>query len=244
MKRVGLLAVPGFCVLCAACSGGTPPPASTPPAPVASQAPPPVAQVEPADAGPADVEAPKAKPAPAGGRPMAVLEGVTQPTTIASGGAIMRLDTGAELRVPVDSLLEPRNILMIVDKKARASAGKIGDVFDITVQTPGLQYRIGEEATSAPIKTQGGPFVIKLPLPAGTKSASMAIETVTVDPKKTGKAALKSSWHVVSMTKIEEADQGNKAVFEMDELPDGHVHLTSAKPTPKEEPGASATPKP
>jgi hypothetical protein len=237
MKRAGWLAAPGLWFLYAACSGGSPPPASTAPTPVAQQAPAPasaapVVQVEPPDSGSADAAAAKAKPAPASGRSMVRLEGMTTPQTIASGGAIMILDNGAELRIPVDSLLEARNILMTVDRKGRPSAGKVGDVFDITVQVPGLQYRIGEEAASTPVKTQGGPFVIKLPLPAGTKSASLAIETVTIDPKKTGKAAQKSTWKVVSMTKIEEADTGNKAVFEMDELPDGHVHLTTAAPTP------------
>jgi hypothetical protein len=200
--------------------------------------------VEPADAGAADAAAPKAKPEPAAGRPMAVLEGMNVPQTIATGGAIMRLDSGGELRIPVDALLEPRNILIIADKKARASAGKIGDVYDITVQVPGMQYKIGEESASAPIRTQGLPFVIKLPLPGGAKSASLAIETVTIDPKKTGKAAQKSTWNVVSMTKLEEADTGNRAVFELDELPDGHVHLTTAKPAPKPEPAAAAPPKP
>jgi hypothetical protein len=235
MKRSRWLAAPGLWILMAACSGGTPPPAEAPPIPSAAPAPPPAPMVEAADAAPPDAAAEKPKPTPAAGRPMAVLEGMTEPQTIASSGAIMRLENGAELRVPVDALLDPRNVLIAVDKKMRGSAGKIGDVYDITVQIPGMQYKIGEEAASAPIKTQGSPFVIKLPLGKAT-SANLAIETVTMAKKKTGKETPKSTWSVVPMTKLEESDQGNKAVFEIEELPDGHVHLTSAKPTPKEEP--------
>jgi hypothetical protein len=61
-----------------------------------------------------------------------------------------------------------------------------------------------------------------------------------METKKGGKSVPKSAWRVVSMTKLEEADKGNKAVFEVDELPDGHVHLTTAKATPKDEPAQGA----
>ena len=80
---------------------------------------------------------------------------------------------------------------------------------------------------SNPVASSGKPFVLKLPLPKGTDKANLAIESV--QPGAKGRS--KSTWRVIPMTKLETSDDGNRAVFEIRELPDAHVYLTSQDPT-------------
>jgi hypothetical protein len=234
MRRATLAAAPIMFILYMACGGGTPPAAAPPsPPPEASEkpvaAPEKTSEPEAKDAGaPVASAEPTSKRPSATGRPMAIYNGVSQPTTVGSDGAVFRLDNGAELRIPSRALLDPRNILFVVDKKARASAGKIGEVYDVAIQMPDAAFRVGEETLSQPYTSHGDPFVIKLPLPQGTQSASIAIENIVLEPKTNRQ---KSMWSVGAMTKMETADAGNKAVFELQNLPDGHVHLTTSAPT-------------
>jgi len=163
------------------------------------------------------------KPAPAG-TPAPVFEESSAPVTVGVLGAVFRF-SGGELRMPAQSLSGPKNVLFIVDKKAKGSAGKLGQVFLIHLQTPEKEFVLGQDQPSAPESTLSGPFVIKLPLPAGTESANLAVETIAID-EKTKKP--KSTWAVVPMTKKETADTGNRAVFELNSCPDGRIHLTSS----------------
>jgi hypothetical protein len=80
---------------------------------------------------------------------------------------------------------------------------------------------------SHPVASSSDPFIIKLPLPKGVDKANLAIESVENDAK----GRLKSSWRVIPMTKLETSDDGNRAVFEVRELPDAHVYLTNQDPS-------------
>jgi hypothetical protein len=166
------------------------------------------------------------KPPPAGS-PAPTFEDSASPVTVGVLGAIFRV-SGAELRIPAQSLASPRNVLFVVDKKSKGSAGKLGQVFQILLQTPEREFVLGQDQPSAAEPTSSSPFIVKLPLPNGTESANLAVETISVD-EKTKK--MKSAWAVVPMTKKETADTGNRAVFELNACPDGRVHLTSSAPT-------------
>jgi len=236
MSKVLRYASPVVFLVIAACGGGPTPEAQVP-APKATQsaAPEPVKTATPTetpDAAAPEAAAP-AKPKPAAGAVVPIYSGVTEPQTVGSIGAVFRLDDGAELRIPSGWFNATRNIIFMVDKKSKGTTGKIGVVYEIHVQMPDTQFRMGEESPSQPVTTQSDPFVVKLPLPKGTESAGVAIETITADAKTKRN---KSAWAVVAQTKVETADSGNKAVFEINTLPDGRIHLTtqaaSAAPAP------------
>jgi hypothetical protein len=150
------------------------------------------------------------------------------PTTIGADGAVFRFSSGLELRIPPLALSEARNVLVVEDPRAKGQKGRLGAVYTIEIGVPGQEYGPGQHA-SEPYTSRGGdPFVLKLPLPAGVKSANLASETVSKDAKS--KAAT-SSWSITAMTKHESADPHDRAVFELPVLPDGHVHLTTEAPS-------------
>jgi hypothetical protein len=219
-----------------ACGGGTPKPAEPEPAPTAAPkpaetAPPPASsqeepKTEPQDAGTPDAEAKKPR---GSGAPLTVYTDQTQPTTIAWGGGIFRISaTGAELRIPSGAINEARNIIFWVNKKNRGYKGRIGEVYELRAQVPEREYVVGQESPSQPLPTAGDPFVLKLPLPAGKDSANLAVERVEQDART---HRTKSAWTVVPMTKMETADPANRAVFELNTIPDANVHLTTEAPT-------------
>jgi hypothetical protein len=223
MHQILRYASPVVFVIVAACGGNTPPPTTTP-VPTAEPVPEPVATAtEVAEAGAPEAEAPK-KPSMASGAVVPIYQGVTESQTIGSIGAVFRTDDGAELRLPGGWFDKPRNVIFTVDKKAKGTTGKLGNVYIIQVQMPDTQYRMGEENPSQTIESQSDPFIVKLPLPKGTDKASLAIETITADPKTKKN---KSTWAFVAQNKTETADTGDKAVYEITTLPDGHVHLSS-----------------
>jgi hypothetical protein len=213
----------------AACGGGTPPaqtPDEAPPKPAAALPAAAESAAPAASAAAPKAEAPKKAEAP--GKPLATYEHQTQPVTIGRDGAIIRADNGGELRIPSDSIIEPRNILLIVDRKGKSSAGRIGEVYNLPVVLPNAQYKVGEELPSEPYETANGtPFVLNLPLPAGAMSASLAIEKVSLDAKK----KMTSTWTIVAMKSVESGDKASRAVFEITALPGAHVHLTTAAPS-------------
>jgi hypothetical protein len=153
---------------------------------------------------------------------MAIYDNPTGPVTVGFDGAVVRSGR-AELRIPPGALTSPRNIVFMVDRNSRGHTGKIGDVYSLEVQVPNEQYEVGDARRSNPEPTGGNPFQLKLPLPAGRDSANLAVESVAVNEKGRGK----STWIVIAMTKPESADTGNRAVFELANLPDAHVHLTT-----------------
>lgn len=227
MKRSGLIwACPVMVfVLAAACGGSTPPPAEPKPEPAVTTPPPPpepepVAE-EKKPAEPEEAPPPKEDTGPK--RPLATYNSPTGPVTVGLDGAVVRLANGAELRIPGGSLNVARNVGFSVDSRFRGDTGKIGDAYLIEVQVPDRKYEMGEAHVSRPHPTSGDNFIIKLPLPAGKDAANLAVETVEMDAKNKGK----STWTIVAQTKLESADTGNKAVFEIKLLPDAHVHLTT-----------------
>lgn len=219
MKWSGLIwACPIIVTLAAACGGGTPP--AEQPKPEPTVAPPP--EPEPA-ADPADAAAPEAAPEePKQTRPLAIYPNPDGPVTVGLDGAVIRLG-GAELRLPGGSMASARNVWFKVDSRYKGGPGQIGDVYLIEVQLPDHKYQVGEARASRAHPTSGDPFILKLPLPAGKESANLSVETVEVDDKGRGK----STWVVIAQTKVETADTGNRVVFEMSQLPDAHVHLTT-----------------
>lgn len=235
MSRVLRCTIPvGFVFLFGACSGN--PPTTATPDKVPSTKPDTSAEPatpEPAASGGTDAGQPEAATGPkvlkgASGRVVPTYTGTNQPTTVGTDGAVFRTDDGAELRIPTGWFREPRNVLFVIDRKGRATTGKIGNLYEIHVQRPDIQYTIGAESPSETIQSMSDPFVLKLPLPGGTNSANLAVETLIADPKS---KKPKSTWAVAGMSKLETADSGNKAVFEITLLPDGHVHLTTSAPT-------------
>lgn len=230
-----------------ACGGSTPPPNASPPAPEpVSPVAPPAAEPEPAEAH-ADGGAPEAAAEPAaeakdapsagskdspaagskdsaapasdeiklvttaGGRPMVQYaddKGVT--TTLGANGGILKVGN-ATLRVPDGSLRDGMNVTFSIDAKTRGPAGSVGAV-----------YKIGPQ-----VRSSGAKFQIVLPVPAGAKSPSFALEVEQKD-EKTGKA--KTSWEVVAPTKIFTGNEPVVALLEVDALFDGHVTLTTAHP--------------
>ncbi len=175
----------------------------------------------------AEQPADEAKPKTASGRPLAIYEGQTGPMTVAFDGAAFRLE-GAEIRIPTGALRDARNIVFTVDKKVKGAPGKVGVVYLIDIQMPERQYVLGQDTQSRTETSRSTPFIIKLPLPAGVSSGNLAVESVTND-EKTNKP--RSSWSVYGMTKLESSDGGNRAVFEVPVLPDGHMHVTTSQPT-------------
>lgn len=211
-----------------ACGGSTPPPeepAAPPPPPVVNE-PKPSLPPEAANEEKVDEKAEaQDKEEPRSTRPKATFFDPAEPVTIGFDGAVFRLEGGAELRIPAGALANPRNVLFAVNKKARGTTGKIGDVYVIQLTVPNTQIDLAQARPSSPIDSNSDPFVIKLPIPSNGSSGNLAVETVSVEK---GKA--KSQWSVIAQTKLETADEGNKAVFEVQQLPDGTVHLTTSAP--------------
>lgn len=211
----------------AGCAGATPAPAPEAPAPEPASLPEPAGD-ELHDAGQLDAEAALPKEPPAPRRPLAIYENAAQLTTTGGDGAVFRLPGGVELRIPTNALKTPYNILLQPDKKAKGQKGKLGEVYLLELQVPNKEYFPGDvEASLECASFTGEPFIIKLPLPAGTTSASLAVESVSVD-EKTKKPQY--SWTVVPMTRSESYEAGYRAVFEFQSLPDGRLHLTSEAP--------------
>jgi hypothetical protein len=227
MSKILRYASPVVFMLVAACGGGTPQPTepSVPKTP-ATSAPEPASSApaaEPVEAGAPEAAAPK-KPGMASGQVVPIYQGATEAQTIGTIGAVFRTDDGAELRIPGGWFNAPRNVLFAGAKKGKSTTGKLGNVYEIHVQMPDTTFRMGEENPSQIITSQSDPFIIKLPLPKGTESASLAVETISQDPKTKRN---KSTWTFGSQTKLETADTGNRAVFELTTLPDGNLHLSS-----------------
>ena len=225
MKRNGLIwACPVLVLSLVACGGSTPPPEEPKPQPpVAAPAPEP----EPtAEAKPETPPPEEDKPEPKDRRPLAVYNDPTEPVTVGFDGAVIRLEGGAELRIPSGSLGTPRNIFFTVNKKHKGGQGKLGDVYALQAQIPNQQVQVSDARASRPMPSSGDAFVVKLPIPGNSESANLAVESVELDDKGRGK----STWTVIARTKVETADAGNKAVFELTQLPDAHVHLTTRDP--------------
>jgi hypothetical protein len=212
-----------------ACGGPTPPAAPSgamsaapsapaPPAPPADSAPPTASAAPSADV-------PAKKPPRRSGPPMVVAEDDKENTSLFGiSGGVIRIAQKAELVVPREALAESlmftfglntgKNQLKVTPYK-----GFIGDLYRVGVRK--------EEAPTQPfpVSSSAGPFLVKLPVPKGTKVANLAIIALVE-----GKGA---KYSVVASKAIEEGASGPVAVIELPSLVgDGLVHLTSAAPTP------------
>jgi len=213
-------------VLSLVACGGSSPPAEEPkvPPPVVAPSPEPEPVAEPATVTP---PAEDAKPEPREPRaPIAVIENPAGPVTVGYNGAVFRLDGGAELRVPYGAFARAQNIVFSIDSKHKGDQGKVGDVFLVQTEVPDSSIQVAVVRASRPVRSSGDPFVLKLPIPGNSDIGNLAVETVEVDDKGRGK----STWTVVARSKLETADTGNRAVFELPQLPDGHVHVTTRSP--------------
>ena len=206
-----------------ACGGSSPPPEE--PTPTLSEVAPPPEPEPTAEKAPEPAQEEAAKPQQRDRRPLAIVSDPSGPITVGFDGAIIR-QGDAEIRIPNGALVSPRNIVFTVDKRHKGDRGKIGEVYTLQIEIPDTQVQIPTARVSRPIESNTEPFLLKLPIPAGAEVANLAVESTGVDEK--GRA--KSTWVVVRQTKLETSDSGNKAVFELIQLPDAHVHLTTATP--------------
>lgn len=214
--------------LLAACGGSTPPPkpensgvpltdstASAAPAkPAASEAAPP-----PAASSAAPEKEKKPKPPVSGGAPIplhAVDDEDT--TTFAAAGGKIRIGGTAELFVQPGSVEQATNFTFGKNAgknqiKITPYKGQIGEI-----------YKIGAVRPDGPKEIAGVPaFVVRMPLPKGTKTANLVIATPA--------GGTKGTYTVIAPTKVDEGDTPF-AYFDVMKLgAEGIVHLTSAPPT-------------
>jgi len=116
--------------------------------------------------------------------------------------------------------------VFIVDRRGKGDQGKVGDIYTLQNHVPDTQVQLADVRASRPLDTDGDAFVLKLPIPGNGATANLAVETVELDAKGKGK----STWTVFPVTKVETSDDGNKAVFNLPQLPDSRVHLTTRTP--------------
>jgi hypothetical protein len=225
---VSIPAIAGLVVL--ACS--EPPPAKNPddgellPLKVSTakpaSEPPPVAATEPSAAPSATASAKAEAPPPPAessgdGRPPLLKTDPTEVTDTVgvSPGAKFVIGGDQEqavLRIHENSFTTGVNVTFKSDPKAKAGGLVVGKIYRITVVIP-------PSATPERIATAGQPF--KLQLPAGNKKdANLAIGEV---------GPAKVTWKVIAPVKIDDAT--NMAYFELPELYDFYVHVTTRPAT-------------
>jgi hypothetical protein len=119
----------------------------------------------------------------------------------------------ATLRLPEGALVKGTVITFKIDAHGKTAGGQIGKIYSIHAVVP--------PSTSAePVASNGPPF--ELELPAGTKKdANLAIGV------EDDKGKLK--WTIVAPKRIDDAR--NMAVFQLETLPSGFLHVTSKPPT-------------
>lgn len=231
MNRTALEVWSTAFVLWAACTSAAPPPPVTAEAPL----PAPVGAASASAESPGAAESAAAPAASASsaklkdraesaGRPLTIYPSPTLPVTVGRDGAVLRTTNGAELRILADSLVEPRNVLVVIDRRVRGTDGRLGEVYDLPVQIPGQQAKSGTPNARLSYASSGAPFILKLPLPSGVKTANLAIERIGTDAST---KKISATWSVVPVSKVESSSTGDKAVFELRALPGTHVHLTS-----------------
>jgi len=212
----------------AGCGGATPPPKEEGGIPLTASS----ATAAPHDdhtAAPAASSAPAAassapeekKARPMGGAPMAVTEDDKEVTaTYGARGGKIRIGGLAELIVPVDAVDQATNFVLGLNTgkselKITPFKGQLGGIYRIGVARPDNP----KEVASA-----GSPFVLKLPLPKGTKTANLVIALPAGG--KLGK------YHVIAPKGVEEGASGSLAVFELPKIvTEAMIHLTSSPPS-------------
>lgn len=231
MNRNLVLSCSAVMVFLFGCGGG-PQPAQAPTPEPAAKPSVPAKSVEPAaplpSASASEVPTPPEPVAPPERKgPMTMLIDPTEPATIGLDGAVFRVGERMELKIPGGAFTAVRNVMISEVPKFSGAKDRLGSVYLIDIQVPGAKFKMDGQRPSRHQSSAGAPFVLKMPLPSGSQSANLAVETRLVD--ETSKRA-KSAWAIVAMTKVETADSGNRAVFELGELPDGHVYLTNKAP--------------
>jgi len=213
--------------LLAACGGSTPPPkvenhgvpltdspASSAPAAVEAPTPPPAAS----SAAPEKEEKKKKPPTPSSAPiPLHAVDDEATTTFAAAGGKI-RIGGAAELFVQPGAVDQATNFTF--GKNAGKSQlkltpykGQIGEL-----------YKIGAVRPDGPKEITGVPaFVVRMPLPKGTKTANLVYATPA--------GGTKATYTVLAPTKVDEGDTPF-AYFDLAKIgAEAVVHLTSAPPT-------------
>jgi hypothetical protein len=224
-----------------ACGGGTPTPATpgegdglplaTPsglpaaPAPAAA----PAAPSATPSAAPAASAAPSAEPGAdkpkrvSSGRPAVLKQDSTEITDTFGSSPPGKITIGDKdpgvLVIPEFALDRGHNITFKLEPKGKTHGLPVGKVFHVMAQ-------VGGSPNYTTVPSVGPAF--ELQLPAGNKKdANLAIGSIKQD-EKTGKEAV--TWKVVAPKRIDDAT--GTAYFELTELPDAYLHITT-KPVTK-----------
>jgi hypothetical protein len=220
-----------------ACGGGTPNPAA--PAdtglPLATPAPAP-APAAPASAAPVETSAAAASAAPAASGAPSADAPSDKPKRVSSGRpAVLKQDSAevtdtfgssppakitigdtspSVLVIPEFALDRGYNITFKLDKKGKSTGVPVGKIFHVMGQ-------VGGSPSYTTIVSAGPPF--ELQMPAGSKKdANLAIGAITQD-EKTGRESV--TWKVIAPKRIDDA--AGIAYFELTELPDAYLHVTT-----------------
>lgn len=215
------------------CGGGEPAPAVPPPAPSAAPSPPPepsasasAAAEAPAPSASASASAAPAKPQ-SSGRP-AVLK--SDPTSITDGfgsspGAKIEIGEGNEiatLRIQENTLGQLTNVTFKIDAKGKANGATGGKIYHLTPVIP----PDGKPVTVP--SNNGTPFDLSLP-GGGKRGVNLAIGSIETDDS--GREKIK--WQVIAPKRVDEGM--GVAYFELPELKDAYMHVTSKAPTAAQE---------
>lgn len=211
--------------------GGDPVPATPPPQPTEapSAAPAPAPSESPSATAAAAAPSASASAAPAAppksqgsGRPAVLKADATEVTDTFGSSPGAKIEIGdkeiATLRIPEQTLGQATNITFKLDSKGKAGGAQVGKIYRLIAVFP---------PDSKPMRVasnNGTPF--ELMLPAGNKKdANLAIGTIELDDK--GREKIK--WQVIAPKRID--DVGGIAHFELLELTDSFLHVTTKPPT-------------
>lgn len=222
-RRAAARVLPIFTLILAACGEPTPPAPPPQPTDTPSATPAPTVEATPAPTASASASAsasaaPSAAPRAGSGRP-AVLKADPKEITDTFGSPPAKLELGekeiATLRLPEGALSRGTVITFKIDARGKAIGGQIGKIYSILALVPPSTSR-------EPIASSGPPF--ELELPAGSKKdANLAIG---VEDDKG-----KIKWTIVAPKRIDDAR--GMAVFQLETLPSGWLHVTTKPPTAK-----------
>ena len=167
----------------------------------------------------------KAHPKPStggGGTPAVIKQDATEITdTFGSRPAKIEIGSGEKdmgtLKLPEGALAQATNVTFKLDPKGKANGTPLGKIYHVITVVP-------PAPTPSVIASNGPPF--ELTLPAGNKKdANLAIGRTETDDK--GKEKLK--WTVIAPKRID--DLTGIAYFELTELGDFFLHITTKAPT-------------
>jgi hypothetical protein len=124
-----------------------------------------------------------------------------------------KLEVGPEgdkavFRIPENAFTTGVNVTFKIDPKAKAGGGQVGKIYKLTSMVP-------PSGTPEKVATAGRPFLLQLPA-GNKKDANLAVGEV---------GPAKINWRVIAPVKIDDAT--NTATFELTEIGDLYVHVTT-----------------